>query len=60
MTRAADYDSDDELPFNVGGIFGAGLPFDLSDDEAERVYCEMLERDRRRRPPGFAPWPDER
>jgi hypothetical protein len=44
----------------LGSIGGAGLPFDLSGDEAERRYLELLEAEQRRRPPGFtAAWPED-
>lgn len=50
--------SDYMLGHQVGGISGVGLPFDLSDEEAERRYEELLEREAKKRPPGFAAWPE--
>lgn len=60
MPRAAEYSSDDEMPMLGGDVGAAGLPFDLSEDESERIYNELLEREqqRKQRPVGFAPWPE--
>jgi hypothetical protein len=64
IRRRAGEPEDDREPATsellvMGGINAAGLPFDLSDDEAERRYQELLELEKRRRPCGFAAWPEE-
>lgn len=53
-----EYGYDEGLPTQMGGISGVGLPFDLDEEEAERRYLELLDIEARRRPPGFAPWPE--
>ena len=41
-----------------GHINGLEHPWEWSADEAERMAAELAEQLARKRPPGFAPWPD--
>lgn len=49
-----DYD-----PPIIGGVNAIGLPYELNDEEAEEAVRELREALARKRPPGFAPWPDD-
>lgn len=44
----------------LGGVSAMGLPFDLTDEEADEYLTELRDRQARRRPPGFAAWPVKR
>lgn len=35
------------------------LPFEMTDEEAEEFLAEIRVKEERRRPPGFAPWPED-
>lgn len=51
---------DDDIDYTiVGAISGIGLPFDLNDEEADEAAIELAKALARKRPCGFAPWPDD-
>jgi len=57
--EARDYEYGDNLPVYRGDISAIQHPFDLTDDQIEQVESELAEKLAKKRPPGFAPWPDE-
>jgi hypothetical protein len=48
-----------EMPFIVGEIGAIHLPYNLPEHEADEYAAELRAKELRRRPVGFAPWPDE-
>lgn len=58
--RRNDYDYGDELPISSGwGHFDPFPDWWLSKKEVKRIRREQRERAARKRPPGFAPWPED-
>ena len=48
----------EELPFHIGGDFDA-LHYEMNETEKRAFKKELKEKLARKRPIGFAPWPDE-
>lgn len=60
--RAVRDDQDDELPILGGQCDGLIYPEDVaiwSDEERDAWRAEIALKVARKRPAGFAPWPDE-
>lgn len=54
VTEFESYD----LPIIHGHADGIGHAHNLLEDEQERLARELAEQLARKRPPGFAPWPE--
>jgi hypothetical protein len=59
VRRLIEYTIDDELPMIGGHADGLHHPYELTDDEADELVEERREALARKRPPGFAPWPED-
>lgn len=57
VRRNRDHDYGDELPMVGGHADAIAHPWDLLEDDCQRLEAELRERLARKRPPGFAPWP---
>lgn len=56
--RRGELEYGDELPILIGDIGAIHHPFNPTNEEAEQWAADLREKERRRRPCGFAPWPD--
>lgn len=59
MIVSRDYEPGDELPLIGGHADGLHHPYELTDDEAAELVEEQKRALARKRPCGFAPWPED-
>jgi hypothetical protein len=57
--QRGEYEYGDELPMQVGTSDSAETDLELEPDERHREKRARYERLRRKRPVGFAPWPED-
>ncbi len=48
-----------DFPHTAGHADSSSYPWDWDEDHAEELSRELHAQLARKRPPGFAPWPDE-